>query len=87
MDWRGTADRLSAPSHPLFLILDSLIVSAFPETCEKFGRRRFSPLWRGGRGSVSAHDFHHRCDGHAKSLTLILNTDGSCGCQTGSLGP
>jgi hypothetical protein len=31
-------------------------------------------LWRDGRDGFGARDFHSRCDGHANTLTVILNT-------------
>jgi hypothetical protein len=34
-------------------------------------------LWRGSRDGFSVSQFHSRCDGHAITLTLILDTDGN----------
>lgn len=33
-------------------------------------------LWRGSCHRFGAKDFHSRCDGHARTLTFILNKDG-----------
>jgi hypothetical protein len=56
---------------------DSLIVSDFPEIFDSFRAKRFMLLWRGSRDGFGAVDFHGRCDGHANTLTLILDTDGN----------
>jgi hypothetical protein len=39
--------------------------------------KRFNLLWRGSRDSFTSEEFHRRCDGHANTLTLILDTDGN----------
>jgi hypothetical protein len=39
--------------------------------------KRFSLLWRGSRDGFGARDFHVRCDGHAPTLSVILDTDGN----------
>jgi hypothetical protein len=57
--------------------LPSLIVPDFPEIFEEFRGRRFTLLWRGSRNSFRAFIFHSRCDGHANTLTVILDTDGN----------
>jgi hypothetical protein len=56
---------------------DSLIVSEFPEIFAEFSGKRFSLLWRGSRDGFGADDFHSRCNGHANTLTVILDTDGN----------
>jgi hypothetical protein len=56
---------------------DSLIVSDFPEIVAEFRGKRFSLLWRGSRDGFGARDFHSRCDGHANTLTVILDTNGN----------
>jgi hypothetical protein len=38
---------------------------------------RFSVLWRGSRDGFGHGDFHRRCDGHASTLTVILDTNGN----------
>jgi hypothetical protein len=55
----------------------SLIVPHFPDIFEEFRTKHFSRLWRGSRDGFSAGDFHVRCDGHANTLTVILDTDGN----------
>jgi hypothetical protein len=61
----------SAPS------LDSRIISGFPEIFAEFRGKRFSLLWRGSRDGFAAQEFHRRCDGHANTLTVILDTQGN----------
>jgi hypothetical protein len=39
--------------------------------------KRWTVLWRGSRDGFTAKEFHRRCDGHANTLTLILDTDGN----------
>jgi hypothetical protein len=53
--------------------LDSLIVSSFPPLFDGFRGKRFVLLWRGSRDGFRARDFHGQCDGHANTLTLILD--------------
>jgi hypothetical protein len=57
--------------------LDSVIISGFPAIFAEFRRKRFTILWRGSRDGFGASDFHGRCDGHANTLTVILDTDGN----------
>jgi hypothetical protein len=57
-------------------IFDSLVVSDFPALFAEFHGRRFSLLWRGSRNGFNSRDFHGRCDGHANTLTVILDTQG-----------
>jgi hypothetical protein len=59
------------------LSLDSQIVSDFPQLFEEFVGKRFSILWRGSRDGFSVNEFHRHCDGHANTLTLILDTNGN----------
>jgi hypothetical protein len=54
-----------------------MIVLDYPDILAEFRRKRFSLLWRGGRDGFGAHDFHRRCDGHANTVTVILDTDGN----------
>jgi hypothetical protein len=68
----GIADHLLFPSG-----VDSAIISDFPDIFVEFRGKRFSLLWRGGRDSFGADDFHCRCDGHANTLTVILDIDGN----------
>jgi hypothetical protein len=57
--------------------MDSLILSDFPAIFADFKRKSFSLLWRGGRDGFRAKDFHDRCDGHAPTLTVILDKAGN----------
>jgi hypothetical protein len=68
----STVARLPAP--PGFA---SLIVADFPALLDEFRGKRFTLLWRGSRDGFKANDFHHRCDGHANTLTLILEMQGN----------
>jgi hypothetical protein len=58
-------------------MLDSTIISIIPDIFQEFGWNGFSLLWRGSRDGFSASAFHSRCDGHANTLTLILDTEGN----------
>jgi hypothetical protein len=57
--------------------LDSLIVSDFPAIFTEFRGKQFKLLWRGSRDGFGASQFHGRCDGHANTLTVILDTEGN----------
>jgi hypothetical protein len=57
--------------------MDSEIVSAFPGIFAEFRRQQFKLLWRGSRDGFGASEFHCRCDGHANTLTVILDTEGN----------
>jgi hypothetical protein len=70
--WRSVSDRLTHP--PLPPGLDSRIVSQFPRLFEEFQSKQFKLLWRGSRDGFNATEFHRRCDGHANTLTFILDT-------------
>jgi hypothetical protein len=56
---------------------DSAVLTAFPALFSEFRGKRFKPLWRGSRDGFGASDFHRRCDGHANTLTVILDTNGN----------
>jgi hypothetical protein len=56
---------------------DSVIISDFPAIFADFREKRFSLLWRGSRDGFGVGDFHSRCDGHANTLTVILDTNGN----------
>jgi hypothetical protein len=71
--WRSISDRLI--HLPLPLGLDSQIVTEFPRLFEEFQSKHFKLLWRGSRDGFNATEFHHRCDGHANTLTLIQDTN------------
>jgi hypothetical protein len=62
------------------LPIDSQIVPAFASPFGPFWVTQFVLLWRGSRDGFDARDFHSRYDGHANTLTLILDTNGEfCG--------
>jgi predicted RNase H-like nuclease (RuvC/YqgF family) len=58
-------------------LLDSRIISDFPEIFADFQEKHFKILWRGSRDGFKAQEFHRRCDGHANTLTVILDTNGN----------
>jgi hypothetical protein len=57
--------------------MKSEIISDFPEIFAEFRGKRFEILWRGSRDGFRATEFHGRCDGHANTLTVILDTEGN----------
>jgi hypothetical protein len=57
--------------------LDSQIISDFPEIFAEFREKHFEILWRGSCDGFKAKEFHRRCDGHANTLTVILDTEGN----------
>jgi hypothetical protein len=75
--WGGIADHLLIPPLSPTPVLDSAIISGFPDIFAEFRGKRFWLLWRGSRDGVCLRDFHRRCDGHANTLTVILDTDGN----------
>jgi hypothetical protein len=75
--WMALVNRLSRPPSPPIGHIDSLVVSDFPPLFEEFRMKRFNLLWRGSRDGFTAEEFHRRCDGHANTLTLILDTMGN----------
>jgi hypothetical protein len=77
--WLSFAERLTTrPGPPPLLVgFDSLIISYFPEIFAEFGGKRFSLLWRGNGDGFGCRDFHGRCDGHANTLTVTLDTNGN----------
>jgi hypothetical protein len=56
---------------------DSLIVSEYSPIFDEFRGKRFTLLWRGSRDGFRSGVFHRRSDGHANTLTVILDTDGN----------
>jgi hypothetical protein len=58
-------------------LLDSRIISVFPDIFAEFRGKKFSLLWRGSRDGFGAQRFHERCDGHGNTVTLIEDTDGN----------
>jgi hypothetical protein len=69
--------RAPVPPSPPPVRFGSLIVSDFPAIFAEFRGKRFSLLWRGSRDGFRFGDFHSRCDGHANTLTVILDTKGN----------
>jgi hypothetical protein len=63
----------SLPSAQAAIGFDSLIISVFPEIFQQFVGKEISFLWRGSRHGFEADEFHRRCDGHANTLTLIVD--------------
>jgi hypothetical protein len=57
--------------------IDSLIVREFPPLFEEFRWKQWTLLWRGSRDGFGPAEFHRRCDGHANTLTLIVDTNGN----------
>jgi hypothetical protein len=74
--WWGIAGRLIPPPPPP-LELVSVIISDFPAIFAEFKEKEFPLLWRGRRDGFGDGAFHSRCDGHANTLTVILDTDGN----------
>jgi hypothetical protein len=68
--WQCAAERIVHSLH-------SQIISGFPEIFAEFRGKGFSLLWRGSRDGFEGREFHGRCDGHANTLTLILDTEGN----------
>jgi hypothetical protein len=62
---------------PQSLPIDSRIISGFPEIFADFRGKQISLLWRGSRDGFRAQTFHRRCDWHANTLTVILDTKGN----------
>jgi hypothetical protein len=76
----GIPDRLIPPppaAPPPPSGWDSAIVPDFPAIFEEFREKKFTLLWRGSRDGFGVRDFHSRCDGHANTLTVILDTNGN----------
>jgi hypothetical protein len=71
--WESASEQIVHPFPPF----DSQIISEFPEIFAEFRRKRKSLLWRGSRDGFGAFEFHRRCDGHANTLTVILDTKGN----------
>jgi hypothetical protein len=57
--------------------LESRAFWGFPAIFDEFREKQFTLLWRGSRDGFGAYDFHNRCDGHPKTLTVILDTKGN----------
>jgi hypothetical protein len=61
----------TAPLLPLRIIPD------FSEIFTEFRGKQISLLWQGSRDGFKAQEFHRRCDGHANTLTVILDMEGN----------
>jgi hypothetical protein len=57
--------------------LDSQIISEFPDIFVRFRTHVFRLLYRGSRDGFETASFHHLCDGHSMTLTVILSDNGS----------
>jgi hypothetical protein len=57
--------------------LESKIVSATPDIFLRFRGTILHLLYRGSRDGFQARSFHGRCDGHAKTITMIQSTNDS----------
>jgi hypothetical protein len=83
--WWGIPDRLihppppptPPPAPPPRGPFGSVIVMDFPGILAEFKAKQVALLWRGSRDGFGARDFHSRCDGHANTLTVIVDTKGS----------
>jgi uncharacterized protein YdcH (DUF465 family) len=64
-------------NQPPVLSFDSRFISHFPKIFAEFRGKDFKILWRGSRDGFKSQEFHGRCDGHANTLTVILDTEGN----------
>jgi hypothetical protein len=71
--WHCAIERITQ----LLPLFDSQIISDFPEIFAEFRKNQISILWRDSRDGFKAKEFHRRCDGHANTLTVILDTKGN----------
>jgi hypothetical protein len=60
----------------MFPVIESKIISTFPEFFSVFRGKRFKLLHQGSRDGFEAKAFHDRCDGHPNTVTLISSTNG-----------
>jgi hypothetical protein len=67
----------SQPSPQSRFSLDSLIISDFPKLFDEFRTKEFRLLWRGSRDGFNCKSFHRKCDGHANTLMVIIDTKGN----------
>jgi hypothetical protein len=70
--WQSVVQQIAHPRFP-----DSQIISDFPEILAELRKKQISLLWRGSRDGFGASEFHRLCDGHANTLTVILDTKGN----------
>jgi hypothetical protein len=71
--WFSIGNRAANPP-PRF---DSRIFRNFPVIFANLEWKQCSLLWRGSRDGFGSKDFHRRCDDHANTLTVILDTKGN----------
>jgi hypothetical protein len=74
--WTGSADSVILCDGRVRQA-DLRFVSDFPEVFRELRCRGLRLLWRGSRDGFGSAEFHGRCDGHANTLTVILDTDGN----------
>jgi hypothetical protein len=59
----------------LLPLIDSKIVSTTPRIFSVFADKQLRLLYRGSRDGLQASAFHHRCNGHRNTVSLILTTN------------
>jgi hypothetical protein len=52
---------------------DPAVLIPFLDMTDNLWTKRFQLLWRCSHDGFRAGEFHHRCDGHGNTLTLILD--------------
>jgi hypothetical protein len=69
------------------IVLQSLVTQIVEPVSQQLSVE-FSELWRGSCDGFNAKEFHRRCDGHANTLTVILDTEGTIfgGFHSGEVG-
>jgi hypothetical protein len=72
--WTGVNRRLNSFFNQHWC---SAIISDFPKIFKMFDKERISLLWRGSQDGFRSSIFHDYCDGHANTLTVILDIDGN----------
>jgi hypothetical protein len=56
--------------------IDSVIVSSLPELLKtEWPAKQFLLLYRGSRDGFDTADFHRKCDGHGRTMTLIQDSN------------
>jgi hypothetical protein len=65
---------MAAGIHPR---IDSVILRELPAFFGEFCGKCFAILWRGSRDGFGRRAFHQRCHGHANTLAVIADTDGT----------
>jgi hypothetical protein len=75
--WQSAAERIANLPLSSLPQLDLKTISDFQEIFTEFQGKQFSLLWQGSRDGFGASEFHRRCDEHANTLTVILDTNGN----------